>query len=92
VANDGLKVAVFSVSCRWLVRVARKGLTATVASGAWLVARADGETVKSQNVSGQGPGTEETQFTKTGQSGKRKGDEMVDERTIGNGSTGLARG
>src|SRR6202790_5659211 len=33
VAGKGLKVARFSVSCEWSVRVAGKGVTGTVASG-----------------------------------------------------------
>jgi hypothetical protein len=41
-------------------------LKGIVASDEWLVARADREGVNAQNVSGQGPGTEDTQFTKTG--------------------------
>jgi hypothetical protein len=91
VADAGLKVVVFSIGCRPLVRVARKGLTAAVASGEWLVVRADLGNFKPPTGSGQAPGTQETQLTKTGQSGKRKDDELVGEQTIGNVSTGLAR-
>ena len=39
----GLKVAGFSISCGWPVRVARKGVRGAVASEEWLVARPEAE-------------------------------------------------
>jgi len=43
VAVKGLKVAGFSTSCGWPVRVARKGVRGAVASDECLVARPEGE-------------------------------------------------
>ena len=43
VANAGLKVVVFLTGCRWLVRVAGKGVRGAVASDECLVARPEGE-------------------------------------------------
>jgi len=43
VANAGLKVVVFLTGCRWLVRVAGKGVRRAVASDEWLVARSEEE-------------------------------------------------
>ena len=63
-----------------------------MASDELLVARTDEGKFNASTGSGQTPSAESTEFTKTGQSGKRKGDEMVGEQTIGNVSTGLARG
>jgi len=43
VANAGLKVVVFLTGCRWLVRVAGKGVRGAVASDERLVTRPEAE-------------------------------------------------
>jgi hypothetical protein len=43
VANARLKAAGFSDLCRWLVRVAGKGVRGAVASDEWLAARSEAE-------------------------------------------------
>jgi len=41
VANAGLKAVVFLTGCRWLVRVAGKGVRGAVAGDEWLAARSE---------------------------------------------------
>ena len=42
-ANAGLKVVVFLTGCRWLVRVAGKGVRGAVASDEWRAAKPEAE-------------------------------------------------